>query len=185
MNAITALEEMGCRFCLNIDYDAPNASPEADALLAEVAANKAEAVLHLAERNARPMHTKTSELYVTKITKGIQGGEDAWALLLVALECIGKMSGDRGLYERSKSAICAIHGVGLFKPVPLKIELEDVRKSLTMLTRPELEHEPADKRRQIDVAIKEHKGREARLLGYLYRGHTARGAERIKGEIGE
>lgn len=40
-----------------------------------------------------------------KITKGIQAGEDPYKLLLMALDCVSRMTGDRAFYEQNKAQL--------------------------------------------------------------------------------
>ena len=170
MNAITTLEKLGYRFQLAIDYTGPNTPPaEADTLLSELASHKLTALLYLAERGMRPSNTITSERCRTAITKGILAAQSPHELLVKAMEWISRMTGDTVFYDQGRENIKAIYGAGLLDPVPLEMELAEVRKRLAMLTRPELDAEPEDSRRRIGRAVKAHREREAQLLSALER----------------
>lgn len=165
MNAVMELEKIGYTLGLAIDYTAPDKIPlDANDLLLELAANKSEAVLYLAERGIQPLCRMTSEQYRSTITKGIQAGHNPFELLIQAMECISSMTSDSVFYMQNYEDIKAIYGAGLLEPVPLEMELAEVRERLKMLTRPELETEPEDSKRRIQTAIKAHRERETHLL---------------------
>ncbi len=64
-------------------------------------------------------------------------GRSAWMWGVIILFVLGYliMLGP----EQTRRGLVAVYGVGLLQPVPLTVELEDVKRRLTMLTRPELE----------------------------------------------
>ena len=98
-----------------------------------------------------------------EILKGINAGERPEVLLLTACKVLGSMTGDALYHETARQGLIAIYGVGLLEPLPLEWELDDIRRRLAMLTRPELEGEPEESRRRIQTAIKAHEARAARL----------------------
>ena len=100
---------------------------------------------------------------MSEVTKGIASGVAPERILLTACEVIGAMTGDTLFYEQNRENLKAIYGVGLLEPVPLQIELEDVRRRLAMLTRPELQDEPPESRARIGRAVKAHEERAAAL----------------------
>lgn len=105
-----------------------------------------------------------SEAARSSILKGIQAGESTAKLLLLAVDCIGRITGDRVFSEQSRADILTVYGKGLSQPEALQIELEGIQARLAMLTRPELDAEPEDSRRRIQAAIRAHKKREAEIM---------------------
>lgn len=110
---------------------------------------------------------RRSEGLRAEITKGILQGEAVYNLLLKAIECISLMTGETLFYNQNREQIKAIYGVGLLETVPLEIELDEVRRRLAMLTRPELEKEPSESRERIRQAVKRHRERETQLIELL------------------
>ena len=100
---------------------------------------------------------------MTEITKGIINGVDPARLLLMACEVISTMTGDRLFIEQNRKNLIAVHGAGLLQPVPLEMELQEVQERLERLMRPELDNEPPDSLRRIEVAVKAHRERVATL----------------------
>ena len=128
--------------------------------------------LSMQQKRQREIETLTRQMYGTcqdnikkagelrsDILKGIQQGENSYTLLLQAIECISKMTGESLFYTQSKEDIKAIYGVGFQQHQPLEIEIREVEKRLQMLTRPELQNEPADSKGRINRAIRQHKER--------------------------
>lgn len=74
-----------------------------------------------------------SEAARTGLLKGIAAGEDPFALLLQALACISLMTGDTLLLEQGRADLLAIYGEGLLEPVPLQLQLDQVRDRLARL----------------------------------------------------
>ena len=68
------------------------------------------------------------------ITKGIQAGEDPAILLLKAVECISLMTGDTAIYAQGKEDLLEVYGRGLHNPEVLRLELEEARSRLALLT---------------------------------------------------
>lgn len=69
----------------------------------------------------------------TDILKGVQTGEPAHTLLLKAVECISRMTGDTLFYSQIEGNIKAIYGQGLLDPISLQIELQETQERLTRL----------------------------------------------------
>lgn len=92
------------------------------------------------------------------ILKGLKIGEAPLALLLKAMECISKMTGDQHIYTQSKADIIAVYGYGLDQVAPLHITLEEVKGRHRKLTRPELLEEeiPPETRKRLQGAIRAH-----------------------------
>lgn len=101
-----------------------------------------------------------SEAARAAILKGIQAGEPAEKLLLIAVECIGTITGDHVFSEQCRADLLTVYGKGLQQPAALEVELEGIQDRLAMLTRAELDAEPEDTRRRIKAAIRAHKRRE-------------------------
>lgn len=137
------------------------------------AEEKARASLQEAETQHREVYRahqdaiRRAGILRADITKGIQAAESPHTLLLKAIECISLMTGDSLFHSQNKANMGAVYGMGLMEPEPLKKELQEVRWRLEMLTRPELDSEPADSRARIDQAIKAHRQREAQILKIL------------------
>ena len=85
-------------------------------------------------------------------------------LLLLAVDCIGRITGDSVFAAQSRADLVTVYGKALMQPEALQIELEGVQARLSMLTRPELDAEPEDSRRRIQAAIRAHKKREAEIM---------------------
>jgi len=155
--------------------NAPEAPPEPlGAIYNKLAMQEREAAARQMEvYRAHQEATKRGELLMCEITKGITRGEEPAWLLLKACEVIGGMTGDVLFHEQNRKNLIAIHGAGLLEPAPLDMELQEIRQRLTMLTRPELDNEPADNRARIERAIKAHKERAA----YLEEQITKHGAQ--------
>ena len=106
---------------------------------------------------------KSGGVLMSEVTKGIINGVAPERLLLTACQIIEGMTGDTLFYEQNRENLKAIYGAGLLEPVPLQVELDDVRRRLAMLTRPELDAEPDDVRRRIRTATAAHEARAALL----------------------
>ncbi len=104
MNAIHELEKLGYRFTLAIDYTGPPGSHAAQ-FLQELAANRDEAILALAERPFHPEHIRTSEQYRTAIIKGMNVNADLRGTFLQAAKCISIMTGDSHFYTLVKEGV--------------------------------------------------------------------------------
>lgn len=109
-----------------------------------------------------------SEAARTSILKGIQAGEPAAKLLLLAVDCIGRITGDSVFAAQSRADLVTVYGKALMQPEALQIELEGIQARLAMLTRPELDAEPEDSRRRIQAAIRAHKKREAEIMAFQF-----------------
>lgn len=98
-----------------------------------------------------------SEAARTGLLKGIAAGEDPFALLLQALACISLMTGDTLLLEQGRADLLAIYGEGLLEPVPLQMQLAQVRDRLARLkaARP-TDHDSAAR---IQRAVEAHQSR--------------------------
>lgn len=107
-----------------------------------------------------------SESARAAILKGIQAGEPLAKLLLLAVDCIGKITGDRVFPEQSRTDLLTVYGKALLQTETLQIELEGVQARLAMLTRPELDAEPEESRRRIQAAIRMHRQRESEIISY-------------------
>ncbi|MDR3046771.1 MAG: hypothetical protein LBU51_04035 [Bacteroidales bacterium] len=121
--------------------------------------------MHQAEQRAAEVYSAHQDAVIksgqltSDITKGIQEGQDPYSLLLKAIECISLMTGDRVFYELNKDNIKNIHGIGLLKHIPIRLELDELQQRLKMLTRPELQDESEDGRTRIERSIKAHEER--------------------------
>ena len=95
----------------------------------------------------------------TEIIKGLNAGEDPLDLLLKAVECISLLTGDTAIYTQGRETIQAVYGWGLRRPAPLKLELEEARERLSLLTRPGLleANITEGEHTRIQTAIKAHR----------------------------
>lgn len=109
-----------------------------------------------------------SEAARISILKGIQAGEPTAKLLLLAVDCIGRITGDSVFAAQSRADLVTVYGKALMQPEALQIELEGIQARLAMLTRPELDAEPEDSRRRIQAAIRAHKKREAEIMAFQF-----------------
>ena len=99
---------------------------------------------------------------VSAILKGITAGEDIYSLFLKAVDAIGKMTGDRSLYDQTRSQLLAVYGIGLGEPQPLQMELAEINQRLAKLTAARETADP-DSRERIDRAIREHQKRAGEI----------------------
>lgn len=105
---------------------------------------------------------KRSEQLRAEITKGIQAGEDTHALLLKAIEAIGRMTGDKVFFEANKENLIFIYGA-LGNDTLITHRTQEVQERIKRLyTALELETEEAGRRR-IENAIKAHRATLERL----------------------
>ena len=84
--------------------------------------------------------TKASEQARTAITKGLQAGLNPYRLLLTAVDCIGKLTGDTVFSSSAHDAITLLYGEIGGDPPALEIELEEVETRLANLRRYQAEH---------------------------------------------
>ena len=84
--------------------------------------------------------TKASEGARTAITKGLQAGLNPYRLLLMATDCIGKLTGDTVFSSSAHDAITLLYGEIGGDPPALEIELEEVETRLAKLRRYQEEH---------------------------------------------
>lgn len=121
-------------------------------------------------------HIKSAGTLQSDILKSIKAGEDPLDILLKALECISLLTGESVTYTQGKEDIIAIYGWGLKEPAPLRVDLEEARQRLAMLTRPDLitRNTTEDSRRRIQSAIEAHQ----RLIATLERDIAEAGQER-------
>ena len=100
--------------------------------------------------------TKASEQARTAITKGLQAGSNPYRLLIIAADCIGRLTGDESYGERTKGDILRIQGAALGEPEALEIELEEVETRLERLR-----HYQGPDAYRVQAAIREHERRAA------------------------
>lgn len=99
---------------------------------------------------------------VSAIRKGINAGEDIYSLFLTAIDTIGRMTGDRSLYDQTRSQLLAVYGIGLRETQPLQMELAEINQRLAKLTEARATADP-DSRERIDRAIREHQRRAGEI----------------------
>ena len=93
------------------------------------------------------------------ILKGMKQAEDPLELLLKAVDCIGRMTGDAVIYEQAKKDAIAIYGWGLGEPYPLQITRREAVERLKRLENTVAREDipQADKHR-LQEAVKAHRG---------------------------
>lgn len=104
--------------------------------------------------------TKASEQARTAITKGLQAGLNPYRLLLMATDCIGKLTGDTVFSSSAHDAIILLYGEIGGDPPALEIELEEVETRLANLRRYQAEHSGE---LRVQGAIRAHENRAADL----------------------
>ena len=104
--------------------------------------------------------TKASEQARTAITKGLQAGLNPYRLLLTAVDCIGKLTGDTVFSSSAHDAITLLYGEIGGDPPALEIELEEVETRLANLRRYQAEHSGE---LRVQGAIRAHESRAADL----------------------
>lgn len=96
---------------------------------------------------------KRTETLRGDIARAIKQGEDPLVVLLKAVECISLMTDDPLLLQQCQADILEVYGWGLGEPAPLKLELEETKARLAMMTRPEA---LAKMDKNTENAIREH-----------------------------
>lgn len=108
-------------------------------------------------------NTQRANALQTSILKGLTAGENPYKLLYMAVECIGRMTGETRVFaDTARGRIMEIYGAALKQPQAAALELEEVRARLAMLERPELEQT-----RNLTDAIRTHRERERELLSII------------------
>ena len=104
--------------------------------------------------------TKTSEQARTAITKGLQAGLNPYRLLLIATDCIGKLTGDTVFNSSAHDAITLLYGEIEGDPQALEIELEDVETRLEHLR---AYQGTTEERMRVQSIIRQHENRAQEL----------------------
>lgn len=146
-----------------IDQDQPQDSPKYYEKIEKERANR-EFIAQV--RDTQAENVRRAGALRGEITKGIRAGQDPYILLLEAIECISKMTGDSIFYEQNEAQLKTIYGaLGYFTPI--EQELKDTRGQLEkLLAAHEREPDPA-RRTNLYYAIKEHQDRETELIAQL------------------
>lgn len=130
-------------------------------ILAREQAQEAQDALREAEVYKRYQEAiRTSETARTAITKGLQAGLNPYRLLLMATDCIGKLTGDTVFSSSAHDAITLLYGEIGGDPPALEIELEEVETRLANLRRYQAEHSGE---LRVQGAIRAHESRAADL----------------------
>lgn len=104
------------------------------------------------------------------ILKGVKAGEPAQLLLLKAVECIAKMTGDTLFYSQTEKDLKAIYGEALLQKEPLELELKGVEDRLKKLKEARArETTEEESRYSIETAIKAHERKKGELEKLLER----------------
>lgn len=103
---------------------------------------------------------------VTAIRKGISAGADIYDLFLKAMDAIGRMTGDRSLYDQTRAQILTVYGIGGREETPLRMELEEITRRIDKLTAARSSADPA-RLGSIDHAIREHQRRAEEIRAEL------------------
>lgn len=90
------------------------------------------------------------------IQKGIRAGEPLPRLLALAVECIGRMTGNSLFPAETIKDLQAIYGYGLGVPEPLEGQIQAISDRLTRLEAAYRAESDSDTRRRIKNAIKQH-----------------------------
>ena len=98
--------------------------------------------------------TASSATLKAEILKGLQQGRDIYELFILAVECIGKATGDTVIREQAEQDIKTIYGRALGHPGALQTELNDVENRLETM-RKNLNNPGLDQAR-VRIAIKRH-----------------------------
>ena len=105
--------------------------------------------------------TKASNGAKTAIIKGLQAGLNPYRLLLMATDCIGKLTGDTVFSSAAHDAIALLYGEIVGDPPALEIELDEVETRLAKLRRYQEEH-TEDLRVQGIIRAHENRAQELR-----------------------
>ena len=102
-------------------------------------------------------NTKKAGTLRAEILKDLGAGKAPLDILLKALDCISRMTGDSTLYDQGKEDIRTIYGRGLQERAPLEQELKEARERLARLNRAELRQTvTADEEQRLKGAIRAH-----------------------------
>ena len=130
-------------------------------ILAREQAREAQDAIREAEVYRRYQEAiRTSETARAAITKGLQAGLNPYRLLLIATECIGKLTGDTVFNSSAHDAITLLYGEIEGDPQALEIELEEVETRLENLRRYQAEH---DTEMRVQSIIRQHEHRAQEL----------------------
>lgn len=146
----------------------PTPQPPPAAQLAREQAQEAQDALTSAEVYKRYQEAvKTSEMARTDITKGLQAGLNPYRLLLIAADCIGKLTGDTVFSSSAHDAILLLYGDVMGDPNALEIELGEVETRLENLRR---YRGSTEDDRRVQSAIRQHENRAQELRDKMQRG---------------
>ena len=139
----------------------PTPQPPPAPILAREQAQEAQEALTSAEVYKRYQEAiKTSEQARTAITKGLQAGLNPYRLLLTAVDCIGKLTGDTVFSSSAQDAITLLYGDVIGDPQAVEIELEEVETRLAKLR---AYQGTAEEGMRVQAAIRQHEHRAQEL----------------------
>jgi len=111
----------------------------------------------------------------TDILKGVQAGEPAQKLLLKAVECISRMTGDTLFYSQIEKDLKAIYGDAFLEEIPLEWELEEVETRLEKLKEAlARETTEPDAKDRIKRAIRKHEEKQTEIKELLEKSRTGK-----------
>lgn len=105
----------------------------------------------------------------TELVKGVQAGEDIYALFLKACKALSYTTADNNLYQQIEKDIIAIYGEGLELEKPLEIELQQVEDRLEKLTKAVENAGDKDQQKRIKRAIAQHQSEAERIKRQINR----------------
>lgn len=98
-----------------------------------------------------------------EILKGIQGGENVYALLLQACEALAQATGDELFYKQARRDLTAVYGHGFGEAKPVELEAQEVEERLNRLRRALKDERDAVTFARLQQAEKTHRERLADL----------------------
>jgi len=91
-----------------------------------------------------------------EITKDIKAGQDPYLILLKALDCVSRMTGDRVFYEQNEAQLRITYGA-LGYITPIEQDLQAARERLARLLEGQTPAADPDRRANLDEAIRSHR----------------------------
>ncbi len=103
---------------------------------------------------------KAAQGATTALRKGILAGDNPYRLLLLATDCIGRLTADSLFSEGARKDMILIYGEALGDPQARELELEELEARLDKLRQAQVD---PDERGRINASIREHERRIAEL----------------------
>lgn len=140
------------------DFEPVPAPPPAPILAREQAQDAEERTRAAEVYRKYQENIKASETAQTALRKGILAGASPYRLLLLATECIGRLTNNTEFIEGTRSDLKLVYGELMGEPGALEIELEEVEARLDHMRAYQGENKG-----RVYTAIREHERRAEEL----------------------